>query len=184
METRLDILNQPEPHWMQPVEFFFSVIYMVEVAVKLMDTSWENYIAATLNKFDFFVSLSLFCAGMSTLVPAVAAHADELIPYLNILRMMRLLQFLDRVEAFSTMVACIKQLIQISVNMFLLLYTTTAIFAIVAVQGWGGKLYESNPVLKGTDYIHNEYYVINFHDYAQSFVALFNMMVTAYMPEY
>lgn len=183
-ETRLDILNAEEPAWMEPVQFFFSVIYMGETILKLLDTSFENYWSDNLNKFDFVVNGLLFSFGMLSLVPAYHDFSHEMIPWLNILRMTRLLKFLTKFDVFATMVTCIQKLVSISADMFLLLYVSTAFFGIVGVQFWGGKLYPTNPLLKDSKFVQAEYYVISFDDFAQSMMVLFNMMVAAYMPEY
>merc|ERR1711861_52009 len=105
-------------------------------------------------------------------------------PYLNLLRMMRVLKLLQKVPQFVVLCECIVNLISVSFAMTVLLLITALSFAIVGFQGFGGLLYPTNPLLKSSDYASNGYGVFNFNDMVEAFMTLFNMLICGYMPEY
>merc|ERR1719491_698998 len=51
------------------------------------------------------------------------------------------------------------------------------IFAVIGRWMFGGLIYDTNPVLKGSEYAQAEFFSLNFNDLGGSFVTLFALMI-------
>jgi len=184
VESYYDIHNMKQPRWFNSAELFFSGIYMLEVACKLLVYSWPNYWASGENKFDFVVSVTLFLIGICTLFHPFGGLSHDIMRYFNILRILRMMKLLMQVPRFERMSNCIVKLVLISSDIAVLMGLTVWMFAAVGVQMFGGLLYAENPVLVKSEYVKAGYDVLNFNDLWGGFETLFAMMVCNYMPEY
>jgi len=180
-ESNLDMNEIAAPRWVEPMETFFSMIYVVDVLLRLMVMSFSRYWAHGDNRFDFIVSWVLFLAGMNSLR---AEQNSDVVRYLNILRFVRLMKLLKELDRFKKMCACIEMLGEVLFDMVVLLLVTITFYAAIGSQAFGGKLYGTNPVLEGTDYVNNGYDILNFNDMCRSVLAIFVFMVNNFCPEY
>eukprot|EP00928_Gymnodinium_smaydae_P090654 TRINITY_DN7441_c0_g2_i3.p1 TRINITY_DN7441_c0_g2~~TRINITY_DN7441_c0_g2_i3.p1 ORF type:complete len:616 (-),score=172.10 TRINITY_DN7441_c0_g2_i3:1522-3177(-) len=111
VESVYDLKNVPLPPFFDFLETFFSVIYVVDVILRLMVMSFGEYWSHGENRFDFVVSWVLFFAGIGSLCPQVTGFNSDVVRYLNILRFVRLLKLLKEIDRFKRMSLCIKQLV-------------------------------------------------------------------------
>eukprot|EP00746_Dinoflagellata_sp_MGD_P035726 gnl/MRDRNA2_/MRDRNA2_185551_c0_seq1.p1 gnl/MRDRNA2_/MRDRNA2_185551_c0~~gnl/MRDRNA2_/MRDRNA2_185551_c0_seq1.p1 ORF type:complete len:400 (-),score=68.16 gnl/MRDRNA2_/MRDRNA2_185551_c0_seq1:1-1200(-) len=179
----VDLLQIPEGAWVKPVSAVFAILYVLHVAVQLLDTSFSNFWSNAANRFDLITSWALFVCNIGNIGGNWWAWSF-IMPYLNVLRTLRLLNLLMYTSHFKIMTQCIVMLISISTDMIIMLLITTFAFGVVALQIWGGTLYESNPLLKDSDYLSAGYLIFNFNDMPGSTMTLLNMMIVGYMPEY
>eukprot|EP00811_Abedinium_folium_P034556 NODE_7428_length_1579_cov_3.674931.p1 GENE.NODE_7428_length_1579_cov_3.674931~~NODE_7428_length_1579_cov_3.674931.p1 ORF type:complete len:384 (-),score=111.13 NODE_7428_length_1579_cov_3.674931:428-1510(-) len=168
-QSYIELNHLQRPEIFEMIEFFFSVIYMVEVVMKLLVISFFNYMSDHGNQFDFGVSFLLFGTAICSVVPALMLP-DAIMRYLNILRLLRMFRLLRHVTRFRLMVAAIVNLCAVSSEMRWLLSITMGLFAIFGQQVFGGALYASNTG--------------NFNDMFNSMSTLFAMLVNSYIPKY
>jgi len=183
-QSYLDIGNMTEPLWFDPANLFFSSVYMIDVLLKLLVYSFANYWASPENKFDLGSSITLFVIGMCTIFRPFGGASDDLLRYLNILRILKMGKLLMQVPRFNKMITCIVRLTMIAKDILALIFLTIYIFAVTGQQLFGGLLYKENPVLHGSDYVKNGFTLLNFNDLFGSIETLFTITVCNYMPEY
>jgi len=185
-ESVFDLNGWGEPSWIMVFEQFFSMIYLVEVVLKLSVSSFQNYWFHGENRFDFVVSVLLFTFGIYGLNPSwnfLGLPADT-VKYLNILRILRMWKLLSHFQRWQRLVQCIVALASISFDMVMLLAISMTAYSQFGMHLLGGKLYLANPKLQNLDYVGNGYHVLNFNDAGNSFMSLFTFMVCSYMPEF
>uniref|UniRef100_A0A7S1AKL4 Ion transport domain-containing protein n=1 Tax=Noctiluca scintillans TaxID=2966 RepID=A0A7S1AKL4_NOCSC len=181
LESHYDMSKLEMPSYLDNLETFFSSIYVVEVLLTVSVVSMRSYLSHTENVFDCVVSWLLFFAGMEKAL--VSSYQLNLVRYLNILRMFRMMKFMGRVPQFKKMCSCVARLFEVSHEMMLMFLMSDAFFALVGMHAFGGLLYATNPVLTDSDYLAAGYDVLNFNDFIGSLGTLFSMVINEYMPE-
>merc|ERR1719414_1643233 len=167
------------------LELVFSLVYVMEVGLKLCITDFGNYWSTPSNQFDFVVTWLLLAS--SVIDDWIAADGTaSLKRYLNILRLMRLLRMVKQlktwVPAVQRMADTMGKLVLASKDILKLLGVVTFFFSALGVQLWGGLLYKSNPDLEETEYKEKDFFVLNFNDFLMSFGVWVVMLLCEYMP--
>jgi len=180
-----DLNGWEEPSWIPILEIFFSMIYMVEILLKLSVSSFQSYWFSGDNRFDLIVGVSLFTFGIYGLNPSwnFLGLPKEALRYLNILRILRMCKLFANFQRWQRLARCIIALGTISFDMIMLLAISLTAYSQFGQHLLGGKLFLGNPKLQGLDYIGNGYHVLNFNDSANSFMSLFVFIVECYVPE-
>eukprot|EP00971_Amphidinium_carterae_P312269 6206687-Amphidinium_carterae.1 len=57
------------------------------------------------------------------------------------------------------------------------------LWSALGTQLFGGMLYDSNPLLKGSDYLDSHFQVFNFNDMGMSFLTLFYFVLTGWVDQ-
>jgi len=182
-ESVNDLSGFKEVFWVEPVETFFSVVYLGDVFVRLSVVSFSTYWMNPSNRFDFVVSVVLFFSGISTLIPQVR-HYRWIVTYFNLLRALRIVRLIGHIERFQTMFACIANLWLVCGDMFLMMGITICCLGTLGMNCFGGLLYASNPALAGTDYLTGGDTLWNFNDLLGSCLTVLNMLICTFQPEY
>jgi len=167
----LDDLTEPSMFW--TVDVFFSLIYVPEVLIKLSIWSFGEYWAQTDCKFDFITTIVLAASGIILCIPQVQITHDVL-RYLNVMRILRVLKALDNVELFQRLSATIYRMACNSGDVIAMNIMVLYIWSVIGVQLFGGKLLRSNPVFEGKDfdYFDSNYMILNFNDVPLAFVTM------------
>jgi len=186
-ETVSDLSKIPESVLVLNLELVFSLVYVMEVGLKLCVWSWGEYWSSRSNQFDFVVTwLLLFSSVLDDLISS--SGAGNLKRYMNILRLMRLLRMMKQLKRWlpvvQQMVEIICNLVLASKNILLLLGIVMFFFSSLSVQMWGGLLYKSNPALEETEYKEKNLFVLNFNDFAMSFGVWVVMLLCEYVPSF
>jgi len=180
------------PTFCDVAEDFFSCVYLVEVGLNISTLSFRNYWSKTHNRFDFVISWFLFLADLGKIITSrtggtigfgdiqLSHEFKTMLPYLNILRVLRLVKLLERIPSFEKMSSCVFLLVTISSDMFALISLTLTFFAVIGVQSTGGRI-TSDAVLDGTA---PDNLIYTFDDMTTSCLALLSVLVNAWMPEY
>jgi len=166
------------------LELVFSLVYVMEVALKLCVTAWGNYWSTRSNQFDFMVTWLLLLS--SVLDDWISSSgATDVKRYMNILRLMRLLRMLKQVNrslpVVQRMVDTVGKLVLASKDILKMLAVVCFFFSTLGTQLWGGLLYKSNPALSGTEYEERKFYVLNFNDPLMSFGVWVVMLLCEYV---
>lgn len=182
-ESYMDINDYDEPHFLEIGEQLFSMVYVVEVIMKLLVISWPTYWSSGANQFDFCVTWLLFVAGFLDFMPG-NPWVTPFVRYFNLIRIARLIRLLGRVERFKKMMANITKLLRVSGDLAMLLIITDAFFAIIGMQLFGGLLYKDHPDLQDLAYINNGYYVLNFNGMTESMETMVSFTINNYQMEF
>lgn len=184
LQSYYDFQGMDEPPYYRDVSFFFTVIYMVEVSLKLYVFSFSFYWSTFSNRFDFGVSWVLFLTGLVDYVNIDSLDIAPVLRFLNILRVLRLLRLLTQVPCLRSMCITVGKFCQVSGDMVILFFISTLLFAIAGVQAFGGLLHASAPELENSAYLQANYDVFNFNDMLGAFTTLTVMLINGYLTEY
>mmetsp|Transcript_60142 Transcript_60142/g.111529 ORF Transcript_60142/g.111529 Transcript_60142/m.111529 type:complete len:779 (+) Transcript_60142:60-2396(+) len=180
VESVYDFNDWKEPHFFELLDCFFSFIYLLEVGVKLLIWSWEEYWVHMTNRFDFITSIVLAISGICLLQSTLTTEA---LRNINMLRLVRLLKALDNVPVFQETFDVIGSMILVCSDVLLLNVLVIGLWSAIGTQLFGGRLYDSNPLLKGSAYLDSHYEVFNFNDMGTSFLTLFYFVLTGWVDE-
>jgi two pore calcium channel protein len=186
IESVYDLWEIPEPGILSVIEIAFSFVYLGEVLVKLMVVSFGEYWASVANRFDFFTTWLLLTTSMLKYLPFSFIKAD-LAHYANIMRLLRLIRILKQLKRYPQvqfMLAVISRIAQCAGEVLMLMGTFFFFFCCLAVNMFGGLLYEGNPALEGSEYAEKHWYVLNFNDMFMAFMMWFVQILCEYVPNY
>lgn len=184
VQSQLVAEDVPMPSWVHNSSVIFSLVYVADVILRLLETSFLNYWSYPSNRFNFITSWLLLFVNAGTFFTQYQNFFQVLVPFVNVIRILRLLGLLRNLSQLRLLTTCIVELVMVSHDMCILLGISIMIFALIALQGWGGLLYSSNPLLQGSEYLSEQFAVFNFNDMTGSVLCLFNMLVDSYIPEY
>mmetsp|Transcript_132106 Transcript_132106/g.423202 ORF Transcript_132106/g.423202 Transcript_132106/m.423202 type:complete len:420 (+) Transcript_132106:596-1855(+) len=182
-ESYWNCTQQIAPPWAETCETMMSLIYVVDVLLRLSVTSWGTYWSSGGNQFDFIISWTLFLAGACTLFDS-GSDFRYLLTYLAAFRILRICRVIRQIERFKTLAACLGNLWLLSGDLMLMLGVTSLGFAMLGCTMFGGELYSHNPKLKDSDWLKGGYALWNFNDMSGALMTVFIMFVNTYMPVY
>eukprot|EP00933_Yihiella_yeosuensis_P020344 TRINITY_DN16316_c0_g1_i1.p1 TRINITY_DN16316_c0_g1~~TRINITY_DN16316_c0_g1_i1.p1 ORF type:complete len:1621 (-),score=384.37 TRINITY_DN16316_c0_g1_i1:116-4978(-) len=173
------------PHWMKTVDFLFSFIYVGEVSIKLSVKSWEEYWSFGANQFDFVTTWVLLGTTLLPYLPFASVQSD-LKHYATILRLLRLVRVVKQLKQWKGvqfMISVVNRMVNGAGDILQMLGVTLFFFSTLAVNLFGGVLYQGKPELEGTEYAKKNWYVFNFNDMPMAFVTWFAQLLSEYVPE-
>jgi len=183
-ETVRDLNDMPDQDIVLNLELAFSLVYVMEVGLKLCVTSWGNYWSSRSNQFDFMVTWLLLVSSILDDMLS-SSGASDVKRYMNILRLMRLLRMLKQLNrslpVVQRMVETIGKLVLASKDILKMLGVVCFFFSALGTQLFGGLLYKSNPALEGTEYEEKNFFVLNFNDFMMSFGVWVVMLLCEYV---
>ena len=159
------------------VEFWFSMAYLLDLALKLAATPLDVYLDDVKNRFDLCVTLVFVVVSVYWASPLVGITADML-HYFTILRLLRLLALLGRLRAFRVIVASVANILAACAPVLGLIFCISFAWSAAGVALFGGRLYAGSPALDGTDYEDSDYYLLNFNDLVLGLLPLFAMVTS------
>jgi len=147
------------------VNFFFSIVYILELCLRLCVVPFIEYWSQASNQFDFFATITLFVAGLCWAIPQIYVPQDMLRFFL-LLQMLRLLRLLNRVPQLTFIISCIVRMVRASQEAIGLLFGALFLYSFLGVLLFGGLIYDANEALDGTEYRKSNFEVLNFNDMA------------------
>lgn len=163
---------------LETVEPIFTLVYVVELLLKLVVYGWGEYWRKLRNRFDFFVVFFLMVAEVQMLFSTpTQGNQWHWIRYMLVFRLLRCLRLLVAVRRFNNIFATFLQLVPAFITLGGLLFALMAFYAEFGLRLFGGKLYVGNPQLQGLHYGKKAHYANNFNDFASAMVALFELLV-------
>jgi two pore calcium channel protein len=154
IESFFDYYQWDEPAFMDYIDIAFSFVYLGEVCVKLAVKSWGEYWSDGGNRFDFFTTWLLLSTSLVKYLPFDAVKTD-LSHYANILRLLRLIRILKQLKRYPQvqfMLKTVSRIIAEASEVLALMGTFFFFFCTLAVNLFGGLLYEGNDSLEGSEY--------------------------------
>lgn len=170
------------------IECAFSIIYVMEMILKILVCGIRKYWNDMGNRFDFYVTWLLLFASIYVLWPYVDNDQD-IIRLFILLRCLRLFSLLADVPRFRRLVRVFSVLIPASVPLFTFLFLSLYIFSALGVELFGGLIYKGNPLINPeidpsvVSYISADYWDLNFNDMASAWFTLFCSVIVAYLTE-
>ncbi|CAK0902019.1 unnamed protein product [Prorocentrum cordatum] len=187
MESVYDLHNIPEPTYFNYVENAFSVVYLLDVGLKLCWWSLPEFWHHTDNQVDLVTTLLLAGAGIGVMFLSVDR---SLLRPLNMLRMVRLFKALAQVEAFKETCGIIARMVATCKDVLLMNVLVIYLWSSCGVLLFGGELYSENPRFEAAgvdaqdlDYFSSHFQVYSFNDVPLSFVTLFFFTICGWVDQ-
>lgn len=191
VESSMDLRNTDTPAsvaFFSTIEVGFSLIYIVEIGLKVASQGWNFFWRDMGNRFDFFITWLLLFGAAYVLYP-FSENDPEVVRYLVLLRCLRLFTVLSDVPRFRRIVQVFSILIPASVPLFSFFFLSIYVFAAFGVEFFGGLIYASNPALDPKNnylvdaFVGNDYWALNFNDMASGWYTLFSAVIVGYLTE-
>eukprot|EP00980_Cylindrotheca_fusiformis_P019093 scaffold6440_cov124-Cylindrotheca_fusiformis.AAC.7 len=160
-------------------ENIFTVLYTVEVCLKVMIDGWKKYSESPRNMFDFVITLAVLIACIYVYYPNDYSD-NRLITFVVMLRVLRLGRLLMTFPALREIQSAAIDFLKAKDfwASLTLVCTDTQImylFSALAVLLYGGLI--TREAVLGTDFAENEYWANNFNDMMSAMNVLFNLLV-------
>ena len=159
------------------IEFGFSLVYAVELSLKLATIPFDKYWLEGANRFDFFVTNLLLVVSIVWVSPSIIIP-QEALRYFTILRLLRLLELVKQTKRFNFIFTCLASMAQGCVPVILSVFVATAMFSILGGHLYGGLVYGTNPDLEDSGYFADNLDVLNFNDFGMSLMTFAGMIVS------
>lgn len=191
VETTMDLQDKDTPTSVlifSALECAFSVVYIIEMVLKICTLGFDTYWRDIGNRFDFWVTWVLLMASTYVILPFVG-HNQDLFRFFIILRCLRLFELLAHFPRFRRLVHAFSVLIPASVPLFTLFALSLYVFSALGTELFGGLVYEGNPKLNPDLYPRVDpfnaanYWALNFNDMASGWFTLFSSVVVGYLTE-
>mmetsp|Transcript_52619 Transcript_52619/g.139765 ORF Transcript_52619/g.139765 Transcript_52619/m.139765 type:complete len:1780 (-) Transcript_52619:248-5587(-) len=166
------------------IETVFGMVYIVEFFILVLSMSWGEYISSASRIFDCFTTWLLFGVSLLYYLPVANVQAG-LMHYANILRLLRLvrvLKSLKRVSKVAFMFKCVSTILSSATEILFLLLILLYFYSSLAVQLFGGLLYQNNEKLEGSEYAEKQYYAFNMNDMTMAMAMWFVTLLCEYNP--
>ncbi|KAL3907385.1 MAG: hypothetical protein SGPRY_010187, partial [Prymnesium sp.] len=192
VESAQDLANlEDDPAWPSPsfwawIQFTFSMAYLFQVALIcrpipqlgliLLTQPFGEWWAAPRHKYDFVVTIMLVFVSILWVLPQV--HIEGIVLRIfNILRVLRLLVVLMKIDKVAFVVKSLSTIMGGSISVIGLLFLLVYLWSVMGVQMYGGLIYSGNAALTDSDMIDGNCALLTRHD-----VLNFNDMLSAVMP--
>lgn len=155
------------------VELGFTVLYVLEMLVKVSTWSWRTYWSIFRNKFDATIT-TITVAGeiMLHLPQGFVGPGHGVTRFFSLLRSLRVLRVLTNIREFSLIFQSLSELGPIFYRLGSVLLIVMFFFAQLGILMFGGQIYEGNLVLRNSSFDALHYYPNNFNDLGSALVPI------------
>eukprot|EP01087_Luapelamoeba_hula_P025288 TRINITY_DN9973_c0_g1_i1.p1 TRINITY_DN9973_c0_g1~~TRINITY_DN9973_c0_g1_i1.p1 ORF type:complete len:800 (+),score=91.40 TRINITY_DN9973_c0_g1_i1:11-2410(+) len=158
----------------ETVEWTFTILWTIEMVLKICVLGFRTYCSSYKNLFDAFVTLT----GLATsILLQWDLVTSRLVRVIMIVRCLRLMRLFTRIRKFRTIFSAIITLMPAFISLLGILIAQYYFFAFLGMRLFGGLMYVGNPDLVGTAYDGNGYYATNFNDFGSAVVLLYDLMI-------
>lgn len=163
------------------MEALFTLIYFVEMTVKIVVMGWKRYSESIKNMFDFIVTILAVVSTIYVYYPNNYSDS-RLIRFVVMARVLRLVRVMAAMKSFQLIAVTFLKVLPAAKRITLLLFSIMYAFSALGMVLFGGKITRdpSNPLseaLDGTDFADNDYWANNFNDMMSGMNGCFNLLV-------
>ena len=165
----------------EALETLFTVVYCIEMFLKLLVNGWRRYVGQFRNIFDGLITILALLATVYVYYPNAFSNS-LLIRYIVMARTLRLVRLLIAIRQFQLTGEIFVSLLPSAARVLLLLLAFMYFFSAIAMQCYGGLITRdpNNPtayLLEDTDFAGGAYWGNNFNDMMSGMNVIFNLMV-------
>ena len=171
----------------EALETLFTVVYCIEMFLKLLVNGWRRYVGQFRNIFDGLITILALLATVYVYYPNAFSNS-LLIRYIVMARTLRLVRLLIAIRQFQLTGEIFVSLLPSAARVLLLLLAFMYFFSAIAMQCYGGLITRdpNNPtayLLEGTSFADNFYWANSFNDMMSGMNVLFNLLLVNNWPE-
>eukprot|EP01065_Artemidia_motanka_P021707 TRINITY_DN2595_c1_g1_i1.p1 TRINITY_DN2595_c1_g1~~TRINITY_DN2595_c1_g1_i1.p1 ORF type:complete len:1100 (+),score=276.63 TRINITY_DN2595_c1_g1_i1:98-3301(+) len=182
VQTQSDIDAQRRG-WQAGLDFLFSVLYLIEMMLKIVVDGWNYYWGSLRNMFDGLVTLLALFSCVYILVPN-GYNNTEMLRWFVMARLCRIVRLIGGVPhfevIFGTLVLILPDVRKVMMMLFCIMYA----FSCLGCDLFGGKMnrdpashYYHALVDGNTTYAQSGWWPMNFNDMGSGMVMLFGCLV-------
>ena len=120
------------------IEQLFSLLFVVEVIVKVFVNSWPGYWKKASNKFDFLVTVATVLASLYVYYPNAYSNSN-LVRWFQVLRLLRAVRFLARMEGFKAICITFAKMLGPASRLLKVMFIIMFVFSALGMQIFGGR---------------------------------------------
>jgi two pore calcium channel protein len=163
------------------VESVFTVIYALEVVVKVLVLGWRAYTESYKNVFDFTITILAVISSSIVYYPNEFSDS-RLIRMIVMARVLRLIRLLTAMKRFQLIGIISVEILPAASSALMVLFCIMYFFSALGMHLYGGLITRDPAnslayLLLGTDFSENDYWANNFNDMISGMNVLFNMLV-------
>jgi two pore calcium channel protein len=163
------------------MESVFTVVYCVEVVVKVTVNGWKAYLERQKNLFDFTITILAVLSSAYVYYPNDYSDS-RLVRLIVMARVLRLIRLLTAMKRFQLIGMISAEILPEAASVMLVLFFLMYFFAALGMQLYGGLVTRdpNNPLsylILDTDFSDNGYWANNFNDMFSGMNVLFNLLV-------
>ncbi|KAG9412450.1 hypothetical protein AC1031_015362 [Aphanomyces cochlioides] len=165
------------------IEVVFSLVYLVELLLKVVIHGTAKYWRSMKNRFDCIITLSILAVDIYAYLPEVdnadAASKIVLVKILLVARCLRLFRLIINIERYRVFCMTWFRLLPFGKNLIVIMFCAMYIFALLGNQLFGGLISPAimNSRFNSSGYTENDYMANNFNDMASGMVTLFELII-------
>lgn len=157
-----------DTYW-ELIEAIFTILYCVEMTVKIAVFGFKRYYESFRNRFDAFITILTLAATVYVYSPFQAFGDSRLIRYIGMARVLRLTRLVAAVKQFQVIFRTFVDILPAANRVFLLLFCIMYCYAAAGIHFFGGLITRDplNPIsmrLEGTQFADNAYWANTFND--------------------
>jgi two pore calcium channel protein len=160
----------------EAVDLVVSIIFVVEVILKVILLGPITYWSSNANKFDCVTSCVALTVGVYAWVPNDFGNRD-VIRYALVVRLLRFSRVFLHVERFAVVCGTFVSMVSSSGPLLALQFAAMYCFSVMGCQLYGGLIRFDDPDLEASDFGQAGYYPNNFNDGFSAMVTLFELMI-------
>jgi len=163
------------------MEGIFTLIYVLEMSVKIMVLGWDRYTSSLRHVFDGFITVVAFVTTMIVYYPN-DFNNPKMIQVVMVLRIFRIVRLFMVMKSFRLFCRTFVGILPSVGKMIVLLFCIMYVFSAIGMHFFGG-LVTRDPenvlsyLLKGTEFADNLYWANNFNDLLSGMNVIFNHLV-------
>lgn len=163
------------------METLFTVVYCLEVVVKVTVNGWKAYMERQKNVFDFTITVLAVLSSAYVYYPNDYSDS-RLVRLIVMARVLRLIRLLTAMKRFQLIGMISAEILPEAASVMTVLFFTMYFFAALGMQIYGGLVTRdpNNPLaylILDTEFADNLYWANNFNDMFSGMNVLFNLLV-------
>jgi voltage-gated sodium channel len=131
--------------WLEWVDHFFILLFLVEAIVKIYTYGWQQYWSSSWNRFDFVIVMGSLPTVLTGFLPV---PDTSLLIVLRLFRLLRLVRFLRFIPDIGKIITGLGRALKASVFVILALFFLNVLLSLVTCQLYGNIApeYFGNPL--------------------------------------
>ncbi|KAF0689988.1 Aste57867_18632 [Aphanomyces stellatus] len=160
------------------VELVFSVVYLVELLLKVVVHGMTKYWRSMKNRFDCVITLGILAVDVYAYLPG---NYDTIVvvKVLLVARCLRLFRLIINIERYRVFCMTWFRLLPFGKNLIVIMFCAMYVFGLLGMQLFGGLISPARFHAEFADsaYTQDDYMANNFNDLASGMVTLFELII-------
>ncbi|RHY32302.1 hypothetical protein DYB32_002669 [Aphanomyces invadans] len=161
------------------LELVFSIVYLVEMVLKVAVLGTSRYWRSMKNRFDGIVTIVILAVDVYVYLLENNRSSIVVVKVLLVARCLRIFRLIINVEQYRVFCMTWFRLLPFAKNLIVIMFCAMYIFALLGMQCFGGLI---SPVVmtarfNTSAYTQDDYMANNFNDMASGIVTLFELIV-------